>query len=70
MTAARSVTASFVARTSEDLIASGSVLPADPFQTIDKDGVGQLIRYGIERGRATRANLKVGICGEHGGEAE
>ncbi len=46
------------------------ILPADPFQTIDQDGVGQLIRIGIERGRSTRPNLKVGICGEHGGDAE
>jgi len=46
------------------------MLPADPFQTIDKDGVGQLIRYGIERGRATRPALKVGICGEHGGDPD
>ncbi|MBE3100072.1 MAG: pyruvate, phosphate dikinase [Planctomycetes bacterium] len=44
------------------------ILPADPFQTIDIEGVGELIRMGIERGRATRPNLKVGICGEHGGD--
>jgi pyruvate,orthophosphate dikinase len=46
------------------------ILPADPFQTIDQDGVGQLIRMGIERGRSARPNLKVGICGEHGGDAD
>jgi pyruvate,orthophosphate dikinase len=46
------------------------ILPADPFQTIDQDGVGQLIRMGIERGRSTKPNLKVGICGEHGGDAD
>jgi len=46
------------------------LLPADPFQTIDQDGVGQLIRMGIDKGRATRRDLKVGICGEHGGDYE
>ena len=44
------------------------ILPEDPFQSIDQEGVGQLIKLGIERGRKTRKNLKVGICGEHGGE--
>jgi pyruvate,orthophosphate dikinase len=44
------------------------ILAADPFQTIDQEGVGELIRMGIERGRATRPKLKVGICGEHGGD--
>jgi len=44
------------------------ILPVDPFQSIDQEGVGQLIRMGIERGRAARPNLKVGICGEHGGD--
>jgi len=44
------------------------VLPADPFQTIDQEGIGELIKMGIERGRKTRKDLKVGICGEHGGE--
>jgi len=45
-----------------------NVLPADPFQILDQDGVGELIEFGIERGRKTRPGLKVGICGEHGGE--
>jgi pyruvate,orthophosphate dikinase len=40
----------------------------DPFQVLDREGVGQLVRMGTEKGRSTRANLKVGICGEHGGE--
>jgi pyruvate,orthophosphate dikinase len=40
----------------------------DPFQVLDRDGVGQLVRLGTERGRSTRNTLKVGICGEHGGE--
>ncbi len=44
------------------------VLPADPFQTLDQEGVGELIKLAIERGRATRRDLKVGICGEHGGD--
>ncbi|MFH1941607.1 MAG: pyruvate, phosphate dikinase [bacterium] len=46
------------------------ILPADPFQTLDKVGVGQLVSMGIQKGRATRPNLKVGICGEHGGDPE
>jgi pyruvate,orthophosphate dikinase len=46
------------------------ILPADPFQTIDQEGIGELIKMGIDRGRATRKNLKVGICGEHGGDAD
>jgi pyruvate,orthophosphate dikinase len=40
----------------------------DPFQVLDQEGVGQLVRMGTERGRKTRPELKVGICGEHGGE--
>jgi pyruvate,orthophosphate dikinase len=44
------------------------MLPADPFQTIDQDGVGQLIRMAVEKGRGTRSDLKVGICGEQGGD--
>ena len=42
----------------------------DPFQVLDVDGVGQLVRWGIERGRLTKPKLKVGICGEHGGEMQ
>lgn len=44
------------------------ILKHDPFQVLDQEGVGQLVKMGIERGRSTRPNLKVGICGEHGGE--
>jgi pyruvate,orthophosphate dikinase len=40
----------------------------DPFQTIDEEGVGELIRIAVERGRATRKGMKIGICGEHGGD--
>ncbi|HEX7176617.1 MAG TPA: putative PEP-binding protein, partial [Pyrinomonadaceae bacterium] len=40
----------------------------DPFQVLDREGVGQLVRMGTERGRAAKPGLKVGICGEHGGE--
>jgi pyruvate,orthophosphate dikinase len=44
------------------------ILPANPFQVLDTEGVGQLVRIATERGRKTRKNLKVGICGEHGGD--
>ncbi len=44
------------------------ILKQDPFAAIDQDGVGELVRIGIERGRKTRPKLEVGICGEHGGE--
>ena len=45
------------------------LLPADPFSILDQEGVGELIALGIDRGRRRRPDLKVGICGEHGGEA-
>jgi pyruvate,orthophosphate dikinase len=44
------------------------IIPADPFQTIDQEGVGQLIKMGLEKGRSVRKGMKIGICGEHGGE--
>ncbi|MFH1191497.1 MAG: pyruvate, phosphate dikinase [Candidatus Omnitrophota bacterium] len=44
------------------------ILAEDPFQSIDQEGIGELIKMGIKRGRATNKNLEVGICGEHGGE--
>ncbi|MBS1653926.1 MAG: pyruvate, phosphate dikinase [Bacteroidetes bacterium] len=46
------------------------ILHDDPFQTIDQEGVGELIKFGTERGRQTKKHLKVGICGEHGGDPE
>jgi len=44
------------------------LLPANPFETVDVEGVGQLVREAVEKGRATRPDLKLGICGEHGGD--
>lgn len=44
------------------------IIEHDPFQTIDKKGVGQLMEYGVERGRKVKSDLKIGICGEHGGD--
>jgi pyruvate,orthophosphate dikinase len=44
------------------------LLPSDPFVTIDTEGVGELVKIASERGRATRPNIKLGICGEHGGD--
>ncbi|RLT12122.1 MAG: pyruvate, phosphate dikinase [Planctomycetota bacterium] len=46
------------------------LVPKDPFQVIDFDGIGGLMKIGVERGRKTRENLKIGICGEHGGEPD
>jgi len=50
-----------------DYIEKG-ILEKDPFATIDRNGVGQLIKMGVEKGRKARKNLKIGICGEHGGD--
>ncbi|THB70416.1 MAG: pyruvate, phosphate dikinase [Desulfobulbaceae bacterium] len=46
------------------------ILPENPFETIDYDGVGELMRIGVEKGRKTNPDIKLGICGEHGGEAK
>ncbi|KAB2839684.1 pyruvate, phosphate dikinase, partial [bacterium] len=44
------------------------ILPEDPFVTLDVDGVGTLVKYAVDLGRKTKPDLKVGICGEHGGD--
>jgi pyruvate,orthophosphate dikinase len=46
------------------------ILPADPFETLDQTGVGQLVEMGVKKGRSIRADLKIGICGEHGGDPD
>jgi pyruvate,orthophosphate dikinase len=46
------------------------ILPKDPFESIDQEGVGQLVKLGTERGRSANAKLKVGVCGEHGGDPD
>ncbi|HEX9983633.1 MAG TPA: pyruvate, phosphate dikinase [Thermoanaerobaculia bacterium] len=46
------------------------ILPKDPFESIDQEGVGQLVRLGTERGRSANEKLKVGVCGEHGGDPD
>jgi pyruvate,orthophosphate dikinase len=50
-----------------DYIEKG-IWPANPFQKLDQEGVGTLVKIGVELGRGAREDLKVGICGEHGGE--
>ena len=44
------------------------ILPADPFQTIDQEGIGQLVQMAVQKGRKTRKDMKIGICGEQGGD--
>jgi len=51
----------------EEYVSQG-ILPQDPFVSIDRDGVGELVRIAVERGREARPQLKLGICGEHGGD--
>ncbi|HVB92929.1 MAG TPA: pyruvate, phosphate dikinase [Acidimicrobiales bacterium] len=46
------------------------LLKRNPFEVVDPDGVGELVRLGVERGRSTRPGLKIGVCGEHGGDPE
>ena len=50
------------------LYVESEILPNDPFEALDQEGVGQLVKMGTDKGRSTRPDLKVGICGEHGGE--
>lgn len=50
------------------LYVANEILPSDPFEALDQEGVGQLVEMGVQKGRSTRPDLKVGICGEHGGE--
>ncbi len=50
------------------LYVESDILPNDPFEVLDQEGVGQLVKMGTDKGRSTRPDLKVGICGEHGGE--
>jgi pyruvate,orthophosphate dikinase len=45
-----------------------NILKVDPFQSLDQDGVGQLVKMAVKKGRKTRPNIKLGICGEHGGD--
>ena len=51
----------------EDYYAN-KIYESDPFAKLDQKGVGQLVKMGVEKGKATRPNIKLGICGEHGGE--
>jgi pyruvate,orthophosphate dikinase len=46
------------------------ILAENPFQVLDADGIGQLVKIGVDKGRATRKDLKIGICGEHGGDPQ
>ncbi len=46
------------------------ILPVDPFQSIDQEGVGSLVKMGVEKGRTVNSKLKIGICGEHGGDPD
>jgi pyruvate, orthophosphate dikinase len=50
------------------LYVQNEILPNDPFEALDQNGVGQLVKMGVDKGRSTRPDLKIGICGEHGGE--
>jgi len=53
-----------------DVYQKKGLMPVDPFMTIDRDGVGELIKIAVERGRSVRPDVKLGICGEHGGDPE
>ena len=47
-----------------------NILSNDPFQSIDQEGVGELVKMGVEKGRSVNSKLKIGICGEHGGDPD
>jgi len=49
---------------------TNGILPVNPFQSIDQDGVGRLMKMAVDEGRAVRPDLEVGICGEHGGDPD
>ena len=51
------------------IMLDADIYPLDPFVSIDREGVGFLVEMGIKRGRTTRPDIKLGICGEHGGDA-
>ena len=51
-----------------DAYYKAKIYKSDPFAKLDQDGVGKLVKMAAEKGRATRPNIKLGICGEHGGE--
>ncbi len=53
-----------------DAYMQSEIFPRDPFQSLDVDGVGELVSIAVERGRATRPDIKLGICGEHGGDPD
>jgi pyruvate,orthophosphate dikinase len=46
------------------------VFPVSPFESLDVEGVGQLVQYAVDQGRAARPDLHIGICGEHGGDPD
>ena len=51
-----------------DAYVQKGIFEKDPFVSLDQEGVGDLVKLGVERGRKTRANIKLGVCGEHGGD--
>jgi pyruvate,orthophosphate dikinase len=52
-----------------EYVAKG-IYDKDPFQSLDQDGVGRLMKYAIQQGRSVKSDLKIGICGEHGGDPD
>ncbi len=64
----RSASAATMRRASSESYVARGILDIDPFIAVDRDGVGELVKIGVQRGRKTRPGLKMGICGEHGGD--